>query len=71
MRRWYSTIDNKTNMELIYSECSLNEVGYELEVVNRLQVYGCVKNNNNGMYEITTKTRTFYYDEDRGMLLGE
>lgn len=70
MRKWYSTIDSKTDMEIVFSECSLNEVGFQLEVVDRLEVYDCVKNNN-GMYEITTKTRTFYYDEDRRMLLGE
>lgn len=72
--RKYTTvcIDNKTDMQIIYSECTLNEVGYQLEVADEMKVYDCIYHNKDGvnnLIEIITRTQTFYYDEERQLLL--
>ena len=78
-----SCTDNKTGYEMILSECSYNmacewlsrELTKEdMEILN-------VEVDFNGIYHIFTgitlsptlqwSGRTFYYDEERGVLLGE
>lgn len=67
MRKWSNGIDNKTNEPIIYSECSLNEVGFELEV-NGIEVLE-VTYETDGSCLIVTDKGDFFYDESRRMLL--
>lgn len=67
-----SCIDNVTGMEMVLSECSYNMACDWLErkgftKYNYLEVCGTET-----ILEFTTpKKRTFIYDEERGILLGD
>lgn len=67
-----STIDNITGMEMVLSECSYNMACDWLSrkgftEYNHLEVCGTET-----ILEFTTpKKRTFIYDEERGILLGD
>ena len=67
-----STIDNATGMEMVLSECSYNMACDWLERkgfthYNHFEVCGTET-----ILEFATpKKRTFIYDEERGILLGD
>lgn len=74
MRRHFSTKDEKTGYELILSDCSYNMAMYWLEAA--IKKLGHIPNIEchkecSGIMKIETSGRTFFYDEDRGYLLGE
>lgn len=68
MRRWIAgCIDNATGYEIILSECSLNEAGFELEVMMRGEPMDVTWKNQ--VAKIIYPKGIFYYDESREMLL--
>lgn len=68
MRRWIAgCIDNATGYEIILSECSLNEAGFELEVMMRGEPMDVTWENQ--VARIIYPKGIFYYDESREMLL--
>lgn len=82
MRRHYSQIDSKTGNEILLSEVSYNEACCWL--AGTLEAYGYEVRNTAvttkpfPLTVITTNSikvgalgRTFFYDEERGYLLGE
>lgn len=71
MKLFNSYKDNKTGMEIIASDCSYNNACSFLESkLGMGNFIGC-KSVNLEMTEIKYTTRNFYYDEYRGLLLGE
>lgn len=62
--------DEKTGMEMILSECSYNNACSFLEGQNLGKLIGC-ETVSITMTKIAYEKRTFFYDEDRGYLLGE
>lgn len=71
MRKWYNGIDDKTRNTIIYSECSLNELGFELEYVENVKVKEVVYCTDGESYYIITDKGKFFYDSERRMLLKE
>ena len=73
MRVHYSTKDNITGYELLLSECSYNMAMKWLEnEINKLGHISNIECKKEGyLIVIETSGRTFFYDEDRGYLLGE
>ena len=67
------TKDSKTGYEMILSECSYNMAMDWLE--NKIKELGHTPNieckKEGDLMVITTSGRTFFYDEERGYLLGE
>lgn len=68
-------IDNKTNMKMIYSECSYNMACMEIESEMTAQGKHFVSaktDREKGMTRIEfSDNNVFYYDEDRGLLLKD
>ena len=80
MRKFMVTCkDDITGYQMILSECSYNQAMAWLGVIlNRHDMTcECLSNNDTGLTDIFIKDkngnpcRTFYYDEERGYLLGE
>ena len=79
MRVYTSEVkDDKTHFARVLSDCSFNMAMDWLE--NTLAKYGVkigqIRKTDNGLFSITTTKklqlcRTYYYDEARGLLLGE
>lgn len=71
MRRHYSTIDSLTRHELILSEASYNMACSFLESMGL--ICDTVKTLSLSTTELTFSNteRKFWYDEERGYLLGE
>lgn len=76
-----ATKDSKTGYEMVLSECSYNEAAYWLEE-QIVRVGYCVDtlktHTDDGLIHILIKNvvsgakgRTYFYDEERGYLLGE
>jgi hypothetical protein len=70
MRKWYSTIDSKTDMEIVFSECSLNEIGYQLECMD-INVDKVKYHYDTNDCDIYTDKGHFFYDDERRMLLRD
>lgn len=75
MKKFHSVcIDSKTNLEILFSECSYNSACSALD--GELHKAGdrierCVALNDHVTTQIFSKSgRVFYYDEDRGLLLN-
>lgn len=64
-----SCIDNKSKMEMIVSECTFNQACSFLEGKPLGKFLGC-KSTYCGNVEIKYEKRDFFYDEERGYLLG-
>ena len=76
MRRCFSMIDQKTNLEMIVSEASYNMACSFLEGQGFKCETAFVIDKENWITEIRGEfkdgtKRTFFYDETRGILLGE
>lgn len=66
-----SNKDKRTGMELIAEECSFNAACSFLESkMKNAEFLGCESIGLNTT-KIKFSTRNFYYDEERGILLGE
>ena len=66
--------DDKTGYSMVLSECSYNMAMYWLE--DMIKKLGHTSNiechkEESGLIRIETSGRTFFYDEERGYLLGE
>ena len=83
MKRHFSTVDDKTGYELLLSECSYNMamdwLSKELAKYG-LEVCGIHYDRDRGLTKLYSGRpdksglnfgRKFYYDEERGYLLGE
>lgn len=73
MRKWYGVnIDNKTNKIICYSECSLNEVGFELETQGiEVKDVKYIPYSKDDSCVMVTNIGNLYYDGDRRMLLKD
>lgn len=73
MRKHFSTIDSKTGMGLVYSECSYNMACMELEKEADAQGILLVSAKPEGdmMRLEFSNENVFYYDEERRYLLKE
>lgn len=74
MREFTATVrDSKTGYEMILSECSYNMAMNWLE--GKIKKLGHIPNieckKEGDLIVVETSGRTFFYDEERGYLLGE
>ena len=63
-----SVIDKATGLEMVAEDCSYNSACYYLERRGAEVIRTYTKGD---LTKIFTTGRTFVYDEDRGLLLGE
>lgn len=62
--------DNITKMQMVLSDCSFNEACMFLEMENADGRFGAYKGTKHvGMEKLSFEKATFYYDEERGLLL--
>jgi hypothetical protein len=70
MRQHFSCKDNKTGLSLILSECSYN-FAIDFLMQKGTKIIDCKYDRKKGQTVIDTPRRLFFYDENRGVLLGQ
>ena len=69
MREHFSCKDKITGLSLIASECSYN-FAIDFLLSKGAEIESCRHDNVKDQTVIITKNRLFFYDENRGVLLG-
>ena len=70
MRQHISCKDNKTGLSLVASDCSYN-FAIDFLLSKGAIIQSCCHDQKKNWTVIATPRREFYYDENRGILLGE